>query len=131
MPHDIQKISLRFNAYQRATVEQARELIVIITERFIELINAHEKIRPYLREYPVTQRTGDIVISFCMRNNHSYTDGSVSHVFQGKKIFYEKEDSTNPTGLTTIHEESYEKALEIVRNKQVYGRRAAARYIYK
>src|SRR5580700_8086975 len=52
MPYDVEKISVKLVAYQSATVEQARELEVNLTERFAQIINAHEKIRPFLREYP-------------------------------------------------------------------------------
>src|SRR5271170_3047510 len=43
MPHDVQEISVKFIAYQHATVQQARELEVKLTEKFVQIINAHEK----------------------------------------------------------------------------------------
>ena len=52
MPYDIQEISVRFVCRQQVTVEEARELEIRVTERFVEIINSHEAIRPFLRDYP-------------------------------------------------------------------------------
>ena len=52
MPYDVEEILVTLHANQNATVEQARELEVKLTERFVQIINAHEKIRPFLKEYP-------------------------------------------------------------------------------
>src|SRR5690349_25019518 len=49
MPYDVQKISIELIAYQKATIEQARELTVKVTEKLIQAINANEEIKPFLR----------------------------------------------------------------------------------
>jgi len=55
----IKEIGLQFRAYHRATLEEARALQVIATRRFHEMINSHEGLRPYLKEYPFsTERIG-------------------------------------------------------------------------
>ncbi len=64
MPFDVEQISIKFAATQRATVEQARELEVKITERFVQIINAHEKIKPFLRETPFPSSRTSVGISF-------------------------------------------------------------------
>ena len=118
MPYDIQEISLRFKAYQKATVEEARELLVMVTERFIQIVNAHQKIAPYLREYPATPAIADIAISFCKNNHYPYMDGSVAHALTvNNKIFYKKQDpDSQKYKLKALYEEPYEKALEIVQD---------------
>ena len=50
MPYDVEEISVSLVANHSATVEQARELEIKTTERFAQIINAHEKIRPFLRK---------------------------------------------------------------------------------
>jgi len=118
MPHDVQKMSVEFISYQRATIEQARELEVKVTERFVEAINAYHKIRPFLREYPVQPFRAEVAISFEKKNNHFYEDGSVSRVFQVRnKIFYKKSDSSSPTGFVKLLEEPYDDALRIVQSE--------------
>ncbi len=119
MPHDVREMSVKFIAYKRASIEQARELMVKVTERFIDTINAHSKIRPFLREYPVQPFRAEVSISFKKKNNHSYTDGSVAYVLQVRdKICYNKRDPSNPVGLVTLLEELYKEALRIVQSNE-------------
>ena len=67
MPHDVEEISLNFIAYQRATIEQARKLEVEVTEKLLKRVNEHEKIRPFLREYPF--KAGRIGIRLLLKNH--------------------------------------------------------------
>jgi len=118
MPRDVQEISVKFIAYQRASINQARELEVEATQRLMELINGHEKIRPYLREYPFKAHRAEVAISFNKPNNSRYTDGSVTHVFQVKnKIFYFREDGHSVMAID-LGEEPYEEAVKIVQAKK-------------
>jgi len=117
MPHDVQKMSVEFISYQRATIEQARELEVRVTERFIEAINAHEKIRPFLREYPVQPFRAKVAICFEKKNNHSYEDGSVAYVFQVRNTIVYNKREPRPVGLVTLFEEPYDDALRIVQSE--------------
>ena len=116
MPYDVEEISIKFGARQRATVEQARELEVKITERFVQIINAHEKIRPFLRETPFPSYRAKVGISFYQRNNAPYMDGSVAYVSQIKgRIYYSAKDLGNPV-LKDLKDEPYEEALKIVQS---------------
>jgi hypothetical protein len=117
MPYDVEEISIKFAAYQRATVEQARELEVKITERFVQMINAHEKIRPFLRETPFPSYRASVELSFYQRNNAPYMDGSVAFVFPAKgRIYYRAEDPGNPYIYKGLKDEPYEEALKIVQS---------------
>jgi hypothetical protein len=115
MPRDVERIDLKFMIYQRATVEQARELEVKATEKLVKIINAHEKIRPFLREFPSpVSRTG-VSISFYKKNNHPYMDGSVAYCSQiDGRIYYRAEDPNNPDIYKEIKDEPYEEALRII-----------------
>lgn len=138
MANNIEAISLRFHAYRRATVEEARELIVMTILKLVDKVNANEKIRPYLKEYPFTRRGADISIAF--HNNESassyYLDGSVALVCQTHegKLWYDSAelqkrklpnfidyDGKVEVGkiidrevLVDLMQESYEEALKIV-----------------
>jgi len=115
MPHDVEEISIKFVAYQRATVEQARELEVKITERLIRMINAHEKIKPFLRESPFPFYRTRVGISFYKKNNSPYVDGSVAYVsLVNSRIYYSAEDPSNPYVYKEIKDEPYEEARRIV-----------------
>jgi hypothetical protein len=117
MPHDVEKITVNLFIYQNATVEQARELEVRAIERFAQIINAHEKIRPFLREYPFPSNRIDVSISFDKpkKKKTSSLEDDVAFVFQAKgKIFYRAYNPENPYLFQPIKDEPYEEALKIV-----------------
>lgn len=118
MPFDVENIEVDFVSFQRANIEEARKLEVIVTERFIEAINSHEKIRPFLREYPVKADRARIGILFKQQNKKPYTDGSVAYVFQVKnRIYYNADSETSPT-LISLADEPYDEALKIVNGRR-------------
>lgn len=92
MPRNVETIGVRFYAYWRSPLEETRELIVKAKEKLVNRVNAHEKIRPYLKEYPFTWRGADISIAFHKPNSGSYyLDGSVAFACsadRGTKISY-------------------------------------------
>ncbi len=94
MPRNVERISLRFNFYQKTSLEEARELIIKLKAELISRVNAHQKIRPFLKEYPFTWVGADIAISFYKPKTVShYLDGSVAFVCSGKlgkEISYSK-----------------------------------------
>jgi hypothetical protein len=120
MPYDVEEIEVEFYVYQNATIEQARELEVKVTEKFLEKINKHKKIRPYLREYPFVSKRAKVILSFNDSNNMRYLDGSVVLLFQARgNLCYFKAEPTKTKKYTTedlvkIHVEPYEEALKIV-----------------
>jgi hypothetical protein len=118
MPYDVEKISMKFVANRCATIEEARELEVKITEKFIKCINAHEKIRPFLREYPFTVDRATVMISFNIPKKFSLSNDYVEVVFQGKStIYYNATNRKNPNIYDTLKKEPYEEALRIVQSK--------------
>ena len=117
MPFDVEEISVSLVAYQSATVEQARELEIKTTERFAQIINAHEKIRPFLREYPFPSSQVDVSIAFEKpKKNKTSLGNDVFFVFQAKnKIFYKAKNPDNHYVFKAIKDEPYEEALKIVK----------------
>ena len=120
MPNDVQEICLKFVAYQHATVEQARDLEVKITAKFVEIINAHEKIRPFLREYPFPPRRAEVTISFYDKNNCYYVDGGVDLTYQvNNRIYYRAKNPDNLYLFISLGDEPYEEALKIIQNSPI------------
>lgn len=110
MPHDVEEISVKFISYKRASIEQAREIEVKATEKLLKIINEHEKIRPYLREYPFKANRAEVSILFNKLDNTSYTDGSVAYVFQVRnQIVYCAEDP-NTNNFIKLLKEPYDEA---------------------
>lgn len=92
MPRNVETIHIYFNVYKRGTLEEARELMVKAKTRLAEKVNAHEKIRPYLKNYPFTFENAEISLGFHKKNGEFYLDGGVSIVnsARGGNISYHK-----------------------------------------
>ncbi len=118
MPFDVDSISVSLTIYKKGVIEEARELIVKLTERFTEIINQNEKLRPYLREYPFAHLRAQVSLSFCDKSGITYQDGSIAHVTNSSsdRIFY-LINEPNSYRYKDAYDEPYAKALEIVRAK--------------
>jgi hypothetical protein len=114
MPHDVEEIFVDFMSYQMVSVDEARKLEVSAIEKLLRIINTHEKIRPFLREFPFKATRTRVSISFHQKDNTYFTNGSVAFVFQAKdKIYYDKAEARTQN-LVDLYEEPYETALKIV-----------------
>jgi hypothetical protein len=115
MPHDVEEILVQLVTYRRATIEQARELEVKATERFAQIINAHEKIKPFLREVPFPAGRACVTIAFRKKKNAPAAENDVSFVCHAKnRIYYLAHNPNNPYVGKDIKDEPYEEALKIV-----------------
>ena len=95
-PLQVFYINLSFVAERRATVDEARELVVRCTQKVIHAINAHERIRPHLVHDPLSPQGVEVSISFHGING-CYADGTVSHVFHsGTHVCFSNEDPLHP-----------------------------------
>ena len=114
MPYDVEEISVIFEARRRATIEEARELEIKTTERLAEIVNAHTKIRPYLREYPFPPGRVEIQISFVNKQGSYYRDGSVAFTFQARNKLFYRERERETGDLKPLFDEPYEEAYKKV-----------------
>jgi hypothetical protein len=117
MPYDVETIQVDFTEYKRRSIEEARKLEVAATERFLKIINDHEKIRPFLREFPFTPKRVQVCISFNKKND-TYYPGKNNVAYMSLingKIYYRGYDSDNQK-LVDLFEEPYESALKIIKS---------------
>jgi hypothetical protein len=113
MPYDIQEIGVRFLGHQKVTIEEARELEIRATERFVEIINAHEGIRPFLRDYPWDHSRTAIMIAFRDERGEDYP-GGVRLILQGKDQLVYFGPKKHPNDIDRLKKEPYEEAKKIV-----------------
>ena len=111
MPYDVETIAVDFISYQNASIDQARLLEVKATEKLLQIVNNHEKIRPYLREFPFKFNRADVSIAFRKTDNSRYTDRSVTLVYQAKNKIYYRRYNPLSDQLQPLAEEPYEEAL--------------------
>ena len=137
MPYDVQEVQVIFVAHRRGTIEEARRIEVLATEKLLKRINDHKKLRPHLSEYPFPPKRINIGLSFWGNHGEWCTDGSVVHAFSAHgKLFYSAAEiqtymsilsldgrtgevlspSVPETAerLVDLFEESYEDAAKIV-----------------
>lgn len=122
MSNKIKIISLDLVAHHPSTIEEARALIVLATEKLRQCINAHNKIRPYLREYPFPHGRIELSIGFHYPLNYPRAEGSVSRVFHvgslattssRNHLIYRAYDPFQER-FVDLYEEPYQEALKIV-----------------
>ena len=114
---NVGKIELNFIAYRKGTIEEARTLEVKMIETLLAQVNAHEKIRPFLIEYPFISKDINISVAFRKEDASSRIDGSVVYAFLARgNLIYCAKDPKNEQ-LIDILEEPYEDALKIVYGK--------------
>jgi hypothetical protein len=113
----IEGFRLNFEAHRRATVEEARAITLLAVHKFADMINAHEKIRPYLLEYPFPLERIIILTSF-LGTLGPKGDGSICTAFHlgssGKMstLSYDSYDSFKG-GPFNFLEESREEAIKL------------------
>lgn len=117
MPYDVETIFVKFQVYQRVNIEQTRKLEIMATKRLQELVNNHDKIKPFLREHPFGTERCQVFLSFSKNNNNYYTDGSIAYVFQARGDLHYYSTKTDYKETKNIYSESFEKAKKIVENE--------------
>lgn len=112
MMHDIQKMSMDFNFYKVVDITIARQLLIDSVQEYLSAINASQKVRPYLHNYPFTAENVEIVIYFYNpdRNNVSSGEINIAAANQGKVVYYI--DYPDKYTLKAMHEETYEEAVQ-------------------
>ncbi len=116
MPHDVQTIDVAFSTSRKMTIEEARQIQVCLTKQLHQMINAYEKLRPFLREYPFPYERICVSISSLDSFGNYFSDGSVSLAFTAKgNICYNASDSVSGS-LETILREPFGEAVTIVEN---------------
>jgi hypothetical protein len=115
MPHDVEEIGMLFRSAQLFSVNEARELELIIRKRMVELVNQHEKIRPFLREFPFPLYRADIDLSFLRIDDQNMKNVDFVFLGMGNILHYCKYDPQK-NGLKEVHVEPLEDALRIFEN---------------
>jgi hypothetical protein len=89
------------------TIPEARNLEVKATELLLDIINKHEKLRPFLKEHPCPSRATSLHIYFQEGDSYSIVRQA------GDVIYYEVLDSESQNPRT-IAEEPYSEGRKIV-----------------
>jgi hypothetical protein len=114
MPYDVEAIIVYLDLINRqVSLEEARELEVKAIERLTELVNAHEAIRPYLREYPWNTGRSKVLLAFYQKDGKDYSEG-IRLVLQAhnKLVYFGPQKSLQD--IDPLKREPFEEAKKIV-----------------
>ncbi len=115
MANDIQEIFLGFLSFDAINVDEARILYVEMMEEYLKRVNNHEKVRPYLHEFPFGIDNIKLDIGFENNERKITRDGHVAMIFIGRNhtIYYDAYDPIKK--FYSLHREPYEEALKLVK----------------
>jgi len=119
MRRTIKTLTMQFYADRRATIEEARALQLLVMEKFVDAINAHEKLRPFLKVQPFTHKQIAVTIKF-RGVNGNYDDGSLYFIsntsndanppHQNQILYYARDPFT--CDIVDLFKESYDDAVK-------------------
>lgn len=114
MMDDIKMMMMGFEYHKIVNIGTARRLLVESVEEYLSEINASEKLRPFLHNYPFTAENIQIVIYFRNPDGSKVASGqiNVASAREGKMSYYI--DYPEKHTLKAICEETYEDALRQV-----------------
>lgn len=112
MMHDIKVIHLAFNSRENLEIDQARKLIMSCAKIFINNMNSSTKIRPYLHNYPATEKNIDLKIFFQIHKKFPPPYVSVVSLHKGNVIYYYDNEEGH---LEEALREPYAEALKKIR----------------
>lgn len=115
MMHQIEMLALSFDYGHLVDVEQGRKLVVSAVNEFVSEINADERIRSYLVQYPFQPENIEIRIFFCMPDGNKIPVGELSSIsFTRGNVTYRSFDSKK-FQLDTIYKETFAEAVEQIK----------------
>ena len=109
---EIKMLALAFDCHEQLNIDSARKLLITVLEKFKSEINSDSRIRQYLTNYPFEPKNIEIRI-FIKNKNRSNLGKNKLCIISAINGILEYEIYT-PDGfnLETIHEESYEEAIQ-------------------
>lgn len=111
MMDNVKMVGLDFLSEEPSSLEEARILIVDVTEELLKTYNANEQIRPFLANYPLNSNNVHIMISFPIESSYRENKKIVFVYTKNGHIYYCDYD-TEKERYTEIFQEPYEDALK-------------------
>ncbi|MBA2367793.1 MAG: hypothetical protein H0V82_02070 [Candidatus Protochlamydia sp.] len=77
MPGMVEEIGANFTLVKHTSQEDARKLLLAMSDKLIESLNVSYELRPFLSEYPFLTNLLKLHIEFVQNNHFHYYDGSM------------------------------------------------------
>ena len=118
MMGDIKMMMMSFDYHKVVDMDEARKLLIYCVEEYLNAINSDEKVRPYLHNYPFTDKNIEIEIVFRNPDGSKVAPNEITIATADEgRLAYSIDDPEKHT-LKRIHRETYEEALKIVSSQK-------------
>lgn len=117
MMNDIKSVSLSFQTRYTPDISMARAIFVYSMEDLLDRYNSSESARPYLHNFPFTNKNIDLSLRFLALDGGRPPEGLVTYVtnFNGIVMYCSFDpDPNNVNELKVLLKEPYEEALRII-----------------
>lgn len=111
-------LALSFEKTGPLSREEGRKIIVDCVQDILQIINTHEKIRPYLKNYPFSATDVEVRIFLEDKFRNDIFDpnyGVISSI--NASIDYKYTSAENPNKYMKVEKEKFEEALKMVQDK--------------
>ena len=111
MMYQIRMLALGFNYYKEIDINEARLLLMTAATAFLNSVNSHDLIPPFLQNYPFTPKNIEIRI-FIRKPNGRQPDADKLAIISMLNGILQYEIMPNEYTLETIYQETFEEARE-------------------
>lgn len=115
--NQIRMLAISFNYYQDVNIAEGRKLLIQTVETFLSIINADERIRPYLIKYPFDPENIEIRIFIFNKDGSSIGSDRLCVIGIIDGILDYQIHTPDGLWLERVHEETYEEALEKLKER--------------
>ncbi len=112
MMHQIRMLAISFFYYNEVDIEQGRDLLMTAGTVFLRNINAKERIRPFLENYPFEAKNIEIRIFLQKPDGSDTSPGKLSILSMVGGVLAYKVDRPGTKMLDIVYEETFDEALE-------------------
>jgi len=113
------RLDLCFVVHRKLSKDEARELLFVCAEEFMNDVNANEELRPYLLEFPFTLKNVGISFYFQEEDGAEFHHPDLSYAAwrSGKMEFATKDPKKNGS-FQVFDQETHEEALALIKASQ-------------
>lgn len=115
----IRMLAISFNYYQDVDIAEGRKLLIQALDTFLSVINADERIRPYLANYPFEPENIEIRIFIFNKDGTSIGSDKLCVVGAINGILDYHIHTPDGLWLDKVHEETYREAVEKIKEREV------------
>jgi len=111
-------VEISFQTHRSMEKDEIRVILLDCTDVFLKNINSCEKIRPYLKDYPFTNKNAGIVLFIHDEKDYDVFHPQICCASSDRgEISYHTQSKDNLFRYKETYEETYEQALDIVKKQ--------------